>query len=233
MHRMGLHAAPAASVPAVLSSDSGLGLAPSAADSSSSEWEYSDSEAEDIDAGQSSEDEAAHIEHKLADMHRQQVRVLNEPRPAPYSSGVPVGILPSNAVQWWSWLVTQCDRFVTYSDAGVPVVTNQEIAQQLLSIMQSSKQTIENDLLDLLGFDCLDLLPILLENRKEIRMINSQHQAAARQSSKERQAQEAEQTRKAPDGSVVRGLVGISIQTSSEIEAAKKSAKRARHTQQS
>ena len=182
----------------------------------------SDYSSEDLYAGESEEDEQERVAQQVASLQAQQVRAMHESKPSPYSvASLPAGSVPSNPAQWWSYLVQQCERFVTYSDTGIPLVTNQEVSQQVLAILQSNKADVQNDLVDLLGFDALDLLELLVAYRKEIKQITSQHQAQARQSKAEREQQASEQTRKAPDGSVIRGLVGISIQTSTDIEQAK------------
>jgi hypothetical protein len=216
-----------------------LGMSPgqSVAAVSGSPWDSdSGSETEDVSAGESSEDESIRQSVQLETLQSQSVRRVHEAaKPSPFTvASLPDGELPSNPAQWWSYLVHVCESLVTYSEAGVPMVSGLEIAQQLLGILQSSKADVQSDLLDLLGYDCMELMGQLLQCRKEIKQITSQHQALARQSKAERAQAEAEATHKKKDGSVVRGLVGISIQSSSDI-AAFKNRKRAdrRHARRS
>jgi len=224
---------------AVPGSGSVLGMAPGQglASSPSILWDDdSGSDTEDVSADESSEDESVRQSVQLSTLKSQPVRSMHdEPKPSPFTiASLPDGELPSNPAQWWSYLVHVCESLVTYSDAGVPMVSGLEIAQQLLGILQSSKADVQSELLDLIGYDCMELLGQLLQYRSEIKKITSQHQALARQSKAERAKAEAEATRKAKDGSVIRGLVGISIQSSADI-AAFKNRKRAdrRHARRS
>lgn len=213
-----------------------LGLTPGAGSSAAALDDLSDFESDDdLDAGESEEDEDERLAAQLAGLQKQQVRTMHETRPSPYSlASLPAGSVPTNPAQWWSYLTTSCEKFVTYSDTGIPLVSAAEIAQQALSILQSSKSDVQADLLDLLGFEHMEMLELLIAYRKEIKSITSQHQAQARQSKAERESVAESQTRKAADGSVIRGLVGISIQTSTDIEM-NKNRKRAdrRHARRS
>jgi len=213
-------------------------------DDDTSEYEY---EAEyDSDSGlyvgESDEDDQEQINHRLSELRGRQVRPIHDSKLAPAqraaplpssSTGPTIASMPSNPADAWTWLIQQCDRFVTYNEHGLPIVSAEELATRTLTVLQSASSRgeayIQNELLDLLGFESLDLLQVLIQQRASLAAINSVHQSQARRRKAEREAQEMEARRQqqTADGSsssgsgsaaTVRGLVGVSIQTSAEIE---------------
>lgn len=204
--------------------DMGITASPAASDDADDDSAWLSEDDEDLYVGESDDDESEREQQRLAALSTQAVRAMHDPKPQgrpSSSSSVEPLELPTTPVGWWQWLISVCDPFVTYNEAGLPVLSSGEIASQILGVLQSSRPDVQNELLDTIGFEGMELLAVLIKYRKELRAITATHQAQARQTSEQRAQSQAQETRRGADGSVVRGLVGISIHSAAELEAAR------------
>jgi hypothetical protein len=106
----------------------------------------------------------------------------------------------------WYWLRKQCTPLATYSSDGLPMVSEDDLATQLLRTLQSGRASdaLQTELLDLLGFEALDLIAKVLKLRDRFR-------GAKVPDPSELARPVARPVLAAPD--VRRNLVGVSITT--------------------
>lgn len=125
--------------------------------------------------------------------------------------------LPNTPQSLWQWLLHQCDRAVTYSSSGVPVLSCFDISSSMLQLLQSQKsdEAIQSDALDLLGFEHIELVGELLANRKQLKTIKKEH-------CKDIQPDNVKSTFPSDSSSnssqFTNRLVGVSIQSSAQKE---------------
>mmetsp|Transcript_35097 Transcript_35097/g.59441 ORF Transcript_35097/g.59441 Transcript_35097/m.59441 type:complete len:2046 (+) Transcript_35097:92-6229(+) len=76
----------------------------------------------------------------------------------------------SNESYDYDWLTRTCERFATFTDYGEAILTETMLADQALVILRSkaSSDAIQNQLLDLFGFEAFDLIAKLLDKRTMI-----------------------------------------------------------------
>lgn len=69
-----------------------------------------------------------------------------------------------------AWLVKQCEKFASFSPSGEILVSEDQLAAGALRLLQSksSSEAIQSELLNLIGFDGIEFIGNLIQNRKQI-----------------------------------------------------------------